>query len=225
MPKLDKLNLSVVNHGRYNSSYNLISLECTDNEKAKIYYSYGEDFSLNNCFLYEPSLYYFNNKYIQGILVSSDRSISAVATCRGYVDSDIASISGGGLLSVDLNYQWRTITDSTINYNSAYYDAYESFSNYNIGSSRAIMRINISNYSNFTIKVMSDGEDDFDYLEVYELDSQSTVKATTKGSPKTWKTVTFNNIGAGSHSIQIVYKKDSIDDINRDRGFILVPKT
>lgn len=145
MPGLKKLNLLVGNHGKYNSYYNLISMECTDNEKAKIYYSYGEDFSLNNCFLYEPSLYYLNNKYIQGILVSSDRSISAVATCRGYVDSDILTISTKALVSKP------SISDKGI---------------YKYDSSKRIISINCSD-SNATIKYTTNGSSPTDYSSSY----------------------------------------------------------
>lgn len=158
-----------------------------------------------------------------GVLVPADSSVKAVASKTDYIGSGVASF--GQRLSVNLNGQWRAITDNSVVYDSSQYDAYESYSNYHKHSSSAEMEITISGYSDFTFKVMSDAESNYDYLEVYDIDSSSQVKMSTRGNQNTWEHVTFSNISSGSHKIRIVYKKDSSDHSGRDRGFVLIPKT
>ena len=125
---------------------------------------------------------------------------------------------------VDLNSQWRTLTDLNVEYDSSSYDAYESFSNHHVANSIAQFTITISGYSQFTIMVMSDGESVFDYIIVYDVDSKTTEHFTTSNKQNKWETVVFEDLDTGTHDITIVYKKDGSYNIGRDKGFVLIPK-
>lgn len=132
--------------------------------------------------------------------------------------------------TVNLNSQWR-LSSSVSNPSSSTYDGvYESHSNYNINSSSAWMYINIEGYDTFTIYVRSNGENSYDYLTVYSLDSTTSTKMTTKNSQNSgtnisnYTAVTFSNIGGGSHRIAICYSKDSSQNSGTDRGYVLIPK-
>jgi hypothetical protein len=92
------------------------------------------------------------------------------------------------------------------------------------------MYIDITGYNTFTIYVRSNGENNYDYITVYDLDSTSSVKMTTKGmsnsytSISSYSAVTFSNIDRGSHRITIKYSKDSSVNSGADRGYVLIPQ-
>ena len=77
-------------------------------------------------------MYYFSdsgNSYY-GILVDAGYELKAIATKNGYLGSGVVSLKGEyKSVVVDLNSQWRTLTDLNVEYDSSSYDAYESFSN------------------------------------------------------------------------------------------------
>ena len=132
--------------------------------------------------------------------------------------------------TVNLNSQWR-LSSSVSNPNSSTYDGvYESYSNYGVDSSSAWMYINIEGYDTFSIYVRSYAESSYDYVTVYNLDSTSSSKMTTKNSQSSgtsissYTKVTFSNIGGGSHRIAIKYSKDSSQSSGTDRGYVLIPK-
>lgn len=134
--------------------------------------------------------------------------------------------------SVNLNDQWR-LSEEIPNPDPEQFDGvYESFSNWNVNGGKADMRIEIENYSDFTIYIRSNAESSYDYVDVYELDKKYTgnVYATTKDKQNSgtnigaYQKVTFNNIPFGKHTIYIRYKKDGGDNRGTDRGYVLIPK-
>jgi hypothetical protein len=132
--------------------------------------------------------------------------------------------------TISLNNAWQKST-SVSNPDSSLYDGvYESYGNYNVHSASAWMYIDIEGYTEFTIYVRSYAESNYDYVTVYNLDSTSSAKMTTKGNQQSgtsissYTPVTFSNIGGGSHRIAIEYKKDSSQSSNSDRGYVLIPK-
>lgn len=147
-----------------------------------------------------------------------------------FVKGEVADGGNNGSYTVVLNNAWRKST-SVSNPNSSLYDGvYESYSNYNVHSASAWMYIDIEGYTEFTIYVRSYAESNYDYVTVYNLDSTSSAKMTTKGNQQSgtsissYTPVTFSNIGEGSHRIAIEYKKDSSQNSNSDRGYVLIPK-
>jgi hypothetical protein len=147
-----------------------------------------------------------------------------------FVKGEVVDGGNNGSYTVVLNNAWRQST-SVSNPDSSLYDGvYESYSNYNVHSSSAWMYINIEGYDTFTIYVRSYAESSYDYVTVYNLDSTSSAKMTTKGNQQSgtsissYTPVTFSNIGGGSHRIAIEYKKDSSQNSNSDRGYVIVPK-
>ena len=131
---------------------------------------------------------------------------------------------------VVLNNAWRQSTSVSNPDSSLYYGVYESYGNYNVHSASAWMYIDIEGYDTFTIYVRSYAESNYDYVTVYNLDSTSSAKMTTKGNQQSgtsisnYTPVTFSNIGGGSHRIAIEYKKDSSQNSNSDRGYVLILK-
>ena len=147
-----------------------------------------------------------------------------------FVKGEVADGGNNGSYTVVLNNAWRKST-SVSNPNSSLYDGVnESYSNYNVHSASAWMYIDIEGYTEFTIYVRSYAESNYDYVTVYNLDSTSSAKMTTKGNQQSgtsissYTPVTFSNIGEGSHRIAIEYKKDSSQNSNSDRGYVLIPK-
>ena len=132
---------------------------------------------------------------------------------------------------VDLNNEWE-ISDNIPNPNNEIYDGvYQSFSNYHIAGGKATMHIDIENYDDFTFYIRSYAEGSFDYINVYDIDKTSgNIYATTKDNQnggtniESYIKVVFNNLSLGKHRIYIEYKKDGSQDINDDRGYVLIPK-
>lgn len=211
----------------YDNSYSVVEISCvTPNTTIKYTLDGNEPNDFSNS--YNPYSYRTTSgEYYNGILVSKGNTVKAYAKRSGYMDSEIASMYITPLsrsYTVNLNSQWRSLTDSSVTYDSSVYSAYESYSNYHVNSSTARMSITISGYSSFSIRVMSDAESSFDYVKVYNIDSTSSVKLSTSANQRVWQTVTFSGISFGSHTITIDFVKDGSQHSGRDRGFVLVPR-
>ena len=102
------------------------------------------------------------------------------------------------------------------------------------------MYIDIFGYTTFKLYIRSYAEGGYDYVMVSQLDKDITgsttysdttlVKAHTKGNQQggtaisSYTLVEFTGIDKGEHRITIVYRKDSSQDSNDDRGYVLIPK-
>ena len=132
--------------------------------------------------------------------------------------------------TVNLNSQWRKSTTISNPDESIYDGVYESNSNYNVNDGVATMTINISGYTEFTLYVRSNGESNYDYVTVSELDTPNSVKYTAKGkansgtSISSYTAVTYSGIDGGNHTITIKYSKDYSQHSGTDRGYVLIPK-
>ena len=152
--------------------------------------------------------------------------------------------SGGedtsGAYVVDLKDNWR-LSSTIKNPDTAKYEGvYESFSNYNVNSGTATMTITLNNLDDFTIYIRSYAETYYDYVMVSQLDVEingntsyqytTAVKAHTRTNQNSgtdfysYTPVRFENIGGGTHTITIVYRKDSGGNSYDDRGYILIDK-
>lgn len=145
--------------------------------------------------------------------------------------------------TVDLNSQWQDSTSyGSLSSDTANYDFYESFRNYNYDFGKATMFITIFGYASFTFKVRNYSEDNYDYVVVNNLDDttvpswQPSVGSGTASSGKvyytnkskssntTWYDVTFNDLDGGEHIITVTYGKDGSGHRNDDRGYVAIPK-
>ena len=143
-----------------------------------------------------------------------------------------------GTYTVNLNSQWEKTT-AVPNPDSTLYDGvYRSSSNYNVNNGVAIMYIDISGYSEFTLYIRSYAESTYDYVMVSQLDQTITgsssysdttlIKAHTRGNQQSgtaisnYTEVKFTNIDGGSHRINILYRKDSSANSGDDRGYLLI---
>lgn len=180
---------------------------------------------------------------VQEVWDKEETPVINLAKYLDYVDENAiaAAVNKGWLIvginlfpeySVNLNDQWR-LSEETPNPDPEQFDGvYESFSNWNVDGGTADMRIEIENYSDFTIYIRSDAESNYDYIDVYELDKEYTgnVYATTQNKQNSgtdigsYQKVTFTNIPTGKHTIYIRYKKDGSANNGTDRGYVLIPK-
>lgn len=145
--------------------------------------------------------------------------------------------------TVDLNSQWQDSTSyGSLSSDTANYDFYESFGNYNVNDGKATMFITINGYESFTFKVRNYSESFYDYVVVNNLDDttvpswQPSVGSGTASSGKvyytnrdnssntTWYDVTFNGLDSGEHIITVTYGKDSSANSDDDRGYVAIPK-
>ena len=145
--------------------------------------------------------------------------------------------------NVDLNSQWQDSTSyGSLSSDTANYDFYESFGNYNVNNGKATMFITIDGYASFTFKVRNYSESFFDYVVVNNLDdttvpswlpsvgsgtaSSGKVYYTNrdKSSNTTWYDVTFNDLDKGEHIITVTYGKDGSANDGDDRGYVAIPK-
>lgn len=154
-----------------------------------------------------------------------------------YINKRITDISSSNY-SVDLN-GWRVSTTIS-NPNPSLYDGViESYSNYHIDYSIALMTIHISGLKQFTLYIRSSSEMGSDYVMVSQLDTEidlntyylnSKVKAhtadeTSNGTSITnYKEVIFDNLDGGDHFITVIYRKDATGVSGRDRGYVLIKK-
>ena len=137
---------------------------------------------------------------------------------------------------VDLNNQWRIPAqfnpDDYPIFNG--FDVYESFSNYHIQSSQADMYIDVTGYETFTLYINSYAESNYDYTLVQNENGGEL--ASTKGyqynptqyapeSGSGWKTATYQVPQDGlTHRLKIIYRKDSSNNANWDRGYVAIKR-
>ena len=135
-------------------------------------------------------------------------------------------------INFDLNNQWEETTSLTVDGHIVL----KSFSNYHDPNSVSRMRIYIYGYDSITFKIYSDGESNYDYTLIGNLDydfsnvsssvSNTTagIKTTTKGKQKQWidvaYTITEPNV---EHFIDVLYRKDSSFDTGADSGYVALP--
>lgn len=186
----------------------------------------NESWITDNITSYGPGDINFNLTIAQG---SSERSATIYISC-GNQSIPITIAQGDfGHYSVNLRNEW--IVD-TLHTGPNGETVYKSDSNYH-DEDNSTMEITVSGYEEFTIYVRTNGESNYDYLVVSDLDktpsrsSSSNNKWFGKGqaSSSVWSQVDFTNIPSGDHVIKLMYSKDDSDNEGEDRGFVYVPST
>lgn len=122
---------------------------------------------------------------------------------------------------VRLNGQWVASNNSVVNsLAGSSYSVFMSNSNYNVNSANAVMYIDfISVSDNLTLKVMSRGENGYDYA-IVSLDGVSLYSNTGNTG------AAFTNISVASpnnKTMTITYRKDGSAHSDLDRAFIAIP--
>ena len=143
--------------------------------------------------------------------------------------------------TIDLNNGHWALSDTVGNPDTSIYDGvYQSVLSKGVNNAYDIMYIDIFGYTTFKLYIRSYAEGGYDYVMVSQLDKDITgsttysdttlVKAHTKGNQQggtaisSYTLVEFTGIDKGEHRITIVYRKDSSQDSNDDRGYVLIPK-
>jgi len=109
---------------------------------------------------------------------------------------------------------------------------YKSDSNYHVHNGESRCKITFNGYDTFTIMACSDGEQNYDYLEVSNLDATTITRngsnyfsfKTVTTSSTNYQAITFSNLDGGEHSILLLYSKDSSADANTDRAYFYIPE-
>ena len=167
---------------------------------------------------------------------SSSRTVTISLTMFGETATTTATQTAflTEYVMVDLNSQWQK---SAKNPDTSAYESYESFSNWHVSSGVAKMTLTIYGYTSFTFYIRSNGESNYDYVQVGQLDQEPTTSGTTGTYANTYSratsgtalsnhtAVTFDNLDGGEHVITVVYRKDASGNTGDDRGYVLVPKT
>ena len=142
-----------------------------------------------------------------------------------------------GKTTVYLNNEWQTCS---ANPSTTTYASFQSYKNKGVNYSYDSMYIDISGYTSFDVYIRSYAESSYDYVMISQLDQNITsatspsttslVKAATNGKQQAstaltgYTKVTYSGITNGQHRIQVIYRKDSSQSQNDDRGYVLVPK-
>ena len=201
-----------------------------------------------------PSTSYTNN-WVNGVSSSGtfykNPSATWNITSTYGIPSGWSVVTSGGTIGggvgfgknylIDLNNQWRISElpkpeiSGSIN---TLEGVYESNSNYNKNNEAAIMYIDFKASENFGFYIRSNGESNYDYVMVSQLDKEITnttsytnttlVKAHTRGNPKSGNTlsdytsVTFTGLDDNIHTVAILYRKDNSQHSGDDRGYVVI---
>ena len=116
---------------------------------------------------------------------------------------------------------------------NTYDGTYISYSNFNVNSGQAKMRIDFVGYSEFVVYIRSYAESNYDYTLAGKIDQNVTTsvyQAYTRGSQTSgtsisnYKKVIYSNLDGKQHFIEILFRKDGSVNSNQDRGYVLIPK-
>ena len=144
--------------------------------------------------------------------------------------------------------EWEKVALPSSLSSTNYDGIWRSVSNYNVNNSFATLWIKVKGYSSFKFYIRSYAESNYDYVMVsmpgYGITNStsysdtSKVYAHTRGKQNSdtslngYTEVSFNfnlNTGYisnsdGSYTIQVIYRKDSSQHSNDDRGYVIIPK-
>ena len=157
---------------------------------------------------------------------------------RRIIGGQYKSAKSRGSYAIDLNGQWQLSTTAPNPDPTMYEGVYESFKNRGKNYSADLMYIDIDGLTEFSFYVRSYAETTYDFVVVSNLDcsltsgttSGTNVKLTTSGKQNSgtsisdYTLVEFPNIDGGAHRITVMYRKDSTQSKNDDRGYVLIPK-
>ena len=108
---------------------------------------------------------------------------------------------------------------------------YQSVKSYHVGNGEDICTLTFSGFRTATLKCRSNGESDYDYLEVGPIDGTVsreasgnllTLKSKASASDYTDCLLTFPD--TDTHTVQVLYSKDDSGDSGEDRGFFYIAK-
>lgn len=133
-------------------------------------------------------------------------------------------------VEVDLNNQWRKSTY----WSKTDYTCYESNSNYNVNNGYSSMKVIIpEGISSVTVYFGSNGESNYDYSVLWELDKNAptslpaynttgvVASSRAKQGSKIAYTYTISDTSK-SHFFWITYRKDASGNSGTDRGYLLI---
>lgn len=88
-----------------------------------------------------------------------------------------------------------------------------------------VIRCTFSGLSSITFRCRYQGENNYDYLTVGNLDSsctRSSYKTSLKGTSGTWKDLTYSLSDKGEHYVEFCYSKDGSVDTSPDNADVLI---
>lgn len=128
------------------------------------------------------------------------------------------------------NCGWVKTSDKSV----SGYNVYKSVSNYHVANSYSVMKlsIHVSGSTTITFKVGPATESSFDYVYITQVDAADVTSNDEPSNPlysgetitAEWTNVSVT-IPSGTHTIQIVYRKDSSVNNSPDCGYVAIPDT
>lgn len=125
--------------------------------------------------------------------------------------------------SVDLNNGQWVNSGTTVNGHTVYKSDAGS---YNIDNGTSTATITVTGYSEFFLYIRSYSESNYDYTEAFAIDTNASRNKgmyTTKGASSSTDYIECAyELDGGTHTIQIMYSKDSSGHDNDDRGYFYI---
>lgn len=126
-------------------------------------------------------------------------------------------------ISIENTTQW---IDSSTAENG--YKVYKSDAgSYNVDNGKSTVTLTFAGYTTVVIYVKQSAEYNFDYVEVGPVDGTAARNSpsnlySAKGSNNTWQKVTITLPDTGTHTVQVIYSKDSSGNNGDDRGYFYI---
>lgn len=189
--------------------------------------------------------------WVQGVASSGVFLQSQISYNNGTFPVGVSGIPSGWtsypyVFNIDsYSGDWRESTTVPNPDPDKYWGVYESVGNYNVNNKSVCMYITFSGLNTFKLYIRSNAESNYDYVMVTQPDqwvnhatSQNSntysnttlIKAHTRGAQNSgtalsnYKLVEFTGLDYGTHTIQVIYRKDSSAHSGTDRGYVLIPK-
>lgn len=128
-------------------------------------------------------------------------------------------------LNVNLNNGQFVETEELINGNKVYQSDAGS---YHTNNGKSIASMEIIGYTKFVVYIKSDAESSYDYTEIFDLDTapvRDKGVLSTKGKQGQWLRKEFNISSPSTHTISVMYSKDSSGNNGTDRGYFYISES
>lgn len=170
----------------------------------------------------EDNVLYLNENAKDGDVIT----ITVISTYNADIQDSISIplIYKEKYIDVNMNNGQFVETEELINGNKVYQSDAGS---YHINNGKSIATIDIGYYTKVVVYIKSDAESSYDYTEIFDLDTapvRNKGVLSTKGKQGQWLRKEFNISSISTHTISVMYSKDSSGNIGTDRGYFYIAK-
>ncbi len=222
---LENLEIKQKNFNIYNKTERIFPITCLYNGSTEPFHDEDKEVAITTSTSGAEVVNNNSIKLSNDVAVGASVNVTATSVKKPSITTTkaISVISREATISVDLNSgQWAdsgTTVDGHIVYKS-------DVGSYNIvnGSSKAI--ITVDGYTDVTIYIRSYAESSYDYTEAFAADETAVrgkglFTTKSKQSATTYVECTYQ-LDGDTHTIEILYSKDSSGDTSDDRGYFYI---